>query len=175
MRVTLHIFTALSLILFAVSLLLWMRSFSTTDSWQYHGRSDFVGLYNSQGSLVALVEEGGQANSNGDGWQSVSTQDVKPIAQDPWRLRKWADTSGYLGFYVHQNNDNTVAIVVSWWLVAGHLLILPGLWIYLCVIRPHWRVRKGQCSACGYDLKYARRQQIDNCPECGAATVKAVR
>ena len=56
-------------------------------------------------------------------------------------------------------------LFVPHWAVAAFLLVLParrGLgWL-----RSRRRARRGDCRACGYDL----RASPDRCPECGVAT-----
>jgi hypothetical protein len=72
---------------------------------------------------------------------------------------------GHLGFSSHLERNGDVSI---WGTSAPHwfLCILTGFapFIWICArLRRRWRVWRGLCWVCGYDLRFHQGK----CPECG--------
>ena len=61
-------------------------------------------------------------------------------------------------------------VMVPAWFVVTFASTLPIVWVIVFVppvIRRRWRMRRGHCTACGYDLRGTAPDRA--CPECGAA------
>jgi hypothetical protein len=78
-------------------------------------------------------------------------------------VRWWRPTPPLDGSYTGSDTE----IEISYWLVALLACVLPVAWAKgaLRDRARRRRVRRGLCTACGYDL----RGSADRCPECGAA------
>jgi hypothetical protein len=63
----------------------------------------------------------------------------------------------------------TIGIGVSYWLLAGLLLLPPTLWTKRARVARRAR-RLGLCPTCGYDT----RATPDRCPECGTGLTRAI-
>ena len=184
-RWSLKLLTALSLLLFAAVVVLWVRSHR---HWENVGRYPYrpatqtyhqQSFNSSRGTLWVqwneekYLDRGMIAHMAAEGYASP--------ASERWAYQE-NDLSGVglpgpgerLGFmYFRTRNkktstglSSTLAIGVPHWLVAGLLAVAPGLWTLatLSRVRRHRRHRRGLCPVCGYDL----RATAERCPECGA-------
>jgi hypothetical protein len=149
----LNILTALSAVLFAATVALWARSYSTCDQiWRggYLVQSEFGGLY------------------------------LVPVARDPDYPIREAFDAGKLGAAERDWGDDvrrlrpvrfirvdaaytTWLLVVTHWFAALAFAALPA---YRLARSFRHRAPPGHCRRCGYDL----RATPERCPECGTAT-----
>jgi len=156
--------------------LLWVRS-------RWH--TTILGFFTPSGHLQAIASDrdglllffsnvpfGQEAAWSADA-MSVSADDfatVHDLVYNP----TWARTPGhwhYAGFRYARDQlsprRSTIwdfrAITIPYWLPIVLLLILPLQRLQRWIIRMR-RLSRGQCLACGYDLRHS----ADRCPECGA-------
>jgi hypothetical protein len=65
--------------------------------------------------------------------------------------------------------NQAVRLVIPYWFVAVCAATLPLAWVRRrLVVLPRLRAMRGECPACGYDL----RATPERCPECGAVPEK---
>jgi hypothetical protein len=178
-RRLLNLLTALSLLLFVVVCVLWVRSYWREDTVllrtmepdpadlsfidyvirTVHGRVVYMHRNVSPGPQpdeVVSVPVARQAleKERGLHYFSVSTN----------RLPAARRESGWLGFQIarYPTPDSQLTLVAPLWALAGASAILPALFA-----RRWQRGRKdrrvGLCPSCGYDL----RATPGRCPECG--------
>jgi hypothetical protein len=164
-RFLLNAFAALSLMLGAATVALWVRSYRVADAWGWSSGQRSVQCGIASGRLridtTRLADEGGS-------WGAPSLAHSRyPAADDP-PGRRLPASLGNLGFAVEhriksKNYESFLVLVPLW----APLLILCGA---AAVFRRsakrslrEQRRRAGACPDCGYDL----RATPDRCPECG--------
>ena len=139
-----NIATALSLVLCAGVLALWVRSFLPTH----------LRFQAKQGQLIVYANE----------MPDVAFEQVMalPPAPLPWDWQKLGVAKVQMNFFGH---DTFIAGVSFFWL-AGACAALPVWWL-IDRSRRRRRERGHRCGKCGYDL----RATPDRCPECGTVPV----
>lgn len=159
--------SALSALLCAATVVLWVRSY-----WKYEG----VGSPTRNGWSYELGSERGEIEvsvahwlapiPNPD-WTYIGTP-LSPVMGSPWGPERTFGFRSGRSLSLQEGSSAPFAegrfIVLSDWLLVLATAILPGLWLlHGCIQRGLHRV--GSCPDCGYDL----RATPDRCPECGVA------
>jgi hypothetical protein len=159
-RLLFNLLAAVSLLLCAAAVVMWVRSYICRDSLtRSTGRSN-IDLVSTSGRFVWGIRQTsempepwlwnsftppGTASSLDSGFKSLGTE--------------------YLGFgwsRINSVNKSGFALMVPAWGLCVLFTVIPGLWICLRLKRfkPDGLPR---CVVCGYDL----RATPDRCPECG--------
>ena len=153
---------ALSLLLCAATLVLWVRSYFVLDAWGVGWRMNDFGISSVLGSLKLEFENTGMFG--GPEHDSLRIQSTRwfyalalPLHGFGFRFRPkprpfYATAARYYGLQI---------VIPDWFLVVALLAGPLLLW---------WRRRQAAmrqryflCPTCGYDL----RASADRCPECG--------
>jgi hypothetical protein len=167
--------TALSLILFAATVALWVRSYWRSDyvRWarymretdtargEEHGGHVYSSLEvrSNCGRVMPEWERFDGPEPDHPAWTHASGPSYEPSypADTFWKR---------LSFERYTTNAGGTGLVLPWWFVALGFGMLPmtsaGLWL-VRRRQQWWRVKAGLCPACGYDL----RATPERCPECG--------
>jgi hypothetical protein len=168
-RILLNAITALSLILFVATVVLWVRSFWTVDFllWRSGGYAS-VSVSVCRGSLDVM-----RAESISGAFEHVR------VAPHAAACPRWASAAGLrwsaAGFAFYSEADVSPLeggpgrksvpfheLLVPMWAIVAAGALLPSGWTLGRARRRH-RSRRGKCPVCGYDL----RATPDRCPECG--------
>jgi hypothetical protein len=179
-------FTALSLILFAATAILWTRCFLTPGPNRWNtAHYDGISLSRSDVSSARAVNREVRLWSYSHGLHLIWDTNVYNAAlpPDPVTLREaheWR-RDGPLSGGLHDTEPRTLGwrlrrilghggpisqdalrVSVPYWFLLPTLAALPATWV---VRRSSHRRRKrlGHCATCGYDL----RATPERCPECG--------
>jgi hypothetical protein len=160
--------SALSLALFAATVVLWARSYWAWDvvQWTFAGHPGE--LYASQGrvtyhrqDLASFLVRPDRPRWHWHHEASPPQSNDGPAFGIPpevgwwWRGFGWTSLSTAGGLAVHR------FAYAPHWALAALFLALPLAWL---ASRRRRRSRHEMCAACGYDL----RATPDRCPECGA-------
>jgi hypothetical protein len=137
-----NIVTALSLLLCAGMLAMWVRSFLPTH----------LRFQAKQGRLVVYANEMPDA-----AFEQVMGILGTPMAI-PWDWERLGVAKVQMSYFGHQ----TLILAVSFFWLAGAFATLPAWWV-IDRWRRQRRGRGHRCVRCGYDL----RATPDRCPECG--------
>jgi hypothetical protein len=158
--------TALSGLLCAMMIALWVRSYFATDFVGWSGPGRWYGAI-STGGLLRLERGGYDLGSRG--WAC--------FAQPPWALGVWHEAHSAGGGFsrfgfafrrIDYSNDGRQvrrSVYVPHWSVVLGAAILPGVWFRRALVRRRRNRRRagGLCPICAYDL----RATPGLCPECG--------
>ena len=165
------ILNIVSLMLFAVTLWEWDRSYIHGTYLQWlPGTSDRAMSVSLRLGGVFLDHQAFAANVPRDPQTGVFVSSFVPAKRD---LDDWMRvvhigfnragfiyaTDSYTGYAMH-------GVGVPFWSLAALMLVLPAISAYRWY-RTRLRRLAGLCVSCGYDLQAS----IDRCPECGAAIV----
>lgn len=174
---------ALALLILAGAL--WVRSYSARDSLTYthfaqpphvrdrrYVRTEAISASGVLLVIVRQAQESRQTSVNPDpGWSydTGAPRPVEGVPRDPHTVFGWG------GSWVFQKDfgrtfgsiKRQTLVAMPYRLIAPLLLLLstPGIVLGSQSLRRATRLRKGQCVACGYDLRSSR----ERCPECGEA------
>jgi hypothetical protein len=177
MRRLFTVASALSLLLFIFTLLLWADSFSRCYSAVYlpdHRRS--FELYAVRGAIAFSVVDSLLQDDTAPGATRLraTVVDLQPGDLDYYAELGFAvGRFGELWFHsIHYTTplsynappERQRIVVVPFWLAALALVILPARSLRNVHVARRRRVA-GRCIWCGYDL----RASTGHCPECGAA------
>jgi hypothetical protein len=155
-----NMLAAVSLVLCAAVITLWLRSYRVSDDFWWWGERYGVGLFSSEGR-IELWQGTWTPTAQGGSPEMVHLAVSPPVGflRQPTRGLYWPRYIIGLGSATKDG--------VHW-----RQLYLPhGLWaIAAAAIPARWwlsrrRMPSGHCAACGYDL----RATPDRCPECGTA------
>ena len=145
MRRLFAILSAVSLLLGAATVVLWVRSHVGGDEWNLSadGADPFWWASSEAGQLLVIRQ-----SQAGDG---------------P------AEWTGFAFAGVTYTDARTLMNVgVPYWALAVALAVLPVWWVVRARRRRRLN-RPGRCPACGYDL----RATPGRCPECGAVPARS--
>jgi hypothetical protein len=159
-RILLNALTALSLTLFAATLVLWVRGYFTYEVIGFRGHGKRAWIESSSGSLATFAVSSSEPSYEDLGWYWRIANVPEPIPE-PIEL-SW----GRFGFGVvskRAGNRHVRAAFAPTWSVAVVTAVLPVVRV-ICRWDRKRRLKPGHCSACGYDLRATPEQ----CPECGA-------
>lgn len=172
------IFSTLSLLLLAAVIVLWCRSPRHADLVTFYTPAGHLaGLASERNGLLLCATEIPFGSEMGLSAQTMSAtrEEFGPVHDllfDPSN-EKWH----FLGFHTASGTVSTwnwkySALIIPYWALIIPLTILPLTASRRLIIR-HRRKRRGQCLACGYDL----RQSPERCPECGrpAAALRGIQ
>ena len=162
------ILSTLAFLLLVTVVVLWVRS---------PRHADVLAFFTPQGNLTGLASDrrgmlfcttqvpfGQEMGLTADGLSTSADEfaSIHDLLFDPAN-EKWH----FLGFRVAAGTLSTWgwkfnAIIVPYWALLIPLAILPLTGFRRVIVRAR-RKRRGQCLACGYDLRHTP----DRCPECG--------
>jgi hypothetical protein len=161
---------ALSLLLCAATIFLWVIGYISGFSLNRAGNSISYNLVCSRGELSASrVKWGSPVPMANAGWNLTFMKPASLLDSDQrltgiigyFRFRVF----GFAFFSLHiPNVMDGAQVLCPCWALALLTAIPPAMWI-----RQHRRLKPGFCAVCGYDL----RATPQRCPECGMATTKA--
>ena len=179
----LNIFAAGSLMLFAIVVVLWIRSYwlayrsTPAKAFNYEHGNWTIGR---QLLLISSCERGrmvigwdtGFRGGMKFGWAEVYLPQPRPY--DPrggCRWRWWEFGIVYHSVSEYDNLTTTWrCLVFPHWFAAILTAILPAI-VVLRWRRDRRRIAEGHCQSCGYDL----RATPDRCPECGTIPQRLAR
>jgi len=152
---------AISLILCAVSVALWARSYWTDDAMVYGLNQYFYWDIGSDRGRVAI----------GYGWYWSGYESLGPLglSYTCGVCRKFPSQWYWWRFGGFEYNEfawdtSSEMLFVPWWFIVCALGGAPARWL-----RRYWRERRKRtlplCGVCDYDL----RGSVGRCPECGSA------
>jgi hypothetical protein len=147
LRKLFDIFAALSLVLCAGMLAMWVRGFLPSH-FRFEAKN---------GRLVVYANEMPDAMFE----SAMGALAMSPMAI-PWEWDRFGLAKVRMGFF----GSDTLIVAVSFLWLAAALAILPAWWI-VDRLRRRRRGRGNRCVRCGYDL----RATPDRCPECGTVPV----
>jgi len=174
---------AISLVLCAATVALWVRSYlvidavsqlryfppdsgAATQDFKPIATLQYTSIEANQGeALVARsLLQVGFARPGLD-WHWTRRQPDISIVREP----TWLGRLGFAWDSGHDLRGSTWRIVVPIWTLAAATAVLP-LYSVLSLRRRrrHYRRNRGLCESCGYDL----RATPDRCPECGTIPPK---
>jgi len=175
-RRLLYFLTALSLLLFVATAVLWVRSYVLSDKFARWHPGGVYSARTARGHLVVEMWRGDRSLRPGERYGFVyERDDVYPAALEVIpRLYVYPDPSvseskwhrAGFGWYTRRRVDGVMSAAASapFWALAAASVALPlgraASWLIRARRR---RKRPGLCPACGYDL----RATPDRCPECG--------
>jgi hypothetical protein len=138
---------------------LWARSYSRSDAVWWRGESQRdIGACTALGEVVVLWRTPLSGDDFDVGYGVWQRPAGRPIAPQDTLWAKYG--------FEYDNDDTGGHLAFPLWLPAALFALVPtgGLlraWRrrrrYVCA------VRRGRCTACGYDL----RASVGRCPECG--------
>jgi hypothetical protein len=191
-----NIAATISLLLFAATVALWVRSYQVEDYLDELRYFSHEGtevecdskMLTQEGAIVYCRLENTITNSSWREpqhfWQRHRNwQPPQPYYRDFLTSRlNWPTIAGApldesliekLGFHLDRIDDGSsiegFVVRIPLWPPAAATFVMPALW---CIgrIRKHRRSKKGHCRICGYDLT---GNQSGTCPECGACEPSA--
>jgi hypothetical protein len=163
------IVSTLAFLLFVTVLVLWIRSPHHADGLLFYTPAGHMnGLASDHGGIVFCVSDvpaGEEMGLSADA-MSASADEFATIHETLFGSgnERWH----FLGFHVAAGVVDPKwtwkfnAVLVPYWALVIPLAILPLAAFRRLILRIR-RKRRGQCLACGYDL----RQSPERCPECG--------
>lgn len=154
--------SAISLLLCAVVLIMWIRSYWRNDFTGYvgHFRSYrdgqvplTVGVNTYPGTIWFFIDDAMQTNAHPGFFRFAGPSEPLPHV-----LRLVPTGFGGFGYDVGE----PLWLLIPYWPIAAASSVLPAAWLGKRSVASKRR-RNGRCQICGYDL----RASTDRCPECG--------
>jgi hypothetical protein len=166
--------TIVSVLLFAMTTLLWMRSFFYSESIHLYGRWRELDVTSNRGTLdcyrVWFSRESGPTEvhfyrASGP----IELEQRRKLLRSEPTMKVIGPIFGFWAFYEPNPRYARffLELMVPWWFLALLTAVLP-VWRVKSWLKSRRRAEPGGCRVCGYDL----RASVDRCPECG--TPKAV-
>jgi hypothetical protein len=154
----------LSLMLCAVSVAFWIRSYFQADYVAPCRTAGERGVISTVGRIVFYSEASIGSFRFPPPYGFVRESRSAPdqfVDYAPSNTMRYVDLAGF-GVITGDNGRYSVAArAVPYWLVALMTAILPGTWLRS---RMRGAPETSQCGVCGYDL----RATPERCPECGS-------
>ena len=179
------IVSALSLLLCAATVVLWVRSCRVLDQLVYFKRTGVDSSGKPEGYDVAINSAHGKCvaiyclRAGGEDYWSGPVRFTRPTWSHSSGPATWDGTFSYkpgvatrdvqLGPFHYANVGLLRVLSLPDWFIAGLFAIPPLVWT-IVLGRSVVRRRAGRCLLCGYDL----RATPDRCPECGHVAEKVV-
>ena len=169
-RIILNSLVSISLILCAMMIVLWVRSYRNIDSITLAGR---YSLSSWLGGLHLYMMDADQMEhfailtvplSSTDTWDGSQYRSLSLLRFGGFLLAK--DQLGMSGGMMMGPRLTYTAVRVPDGFLLLALISLPITWVILRFQRQQ-RQRLGLCPVCSYDL----RATPDRCPECGTAAI----
>jgi len=174
-----NLLAALSLLLCVATVMLWVRSYTLSDQFEWQHRDGKQWLHSARGSLVIghwLSDQSGQA-ADFYGAKYVRETPRAAAVELVWMLLACVNPGetnvtwerfGFAWYEKRRANQSslTATAVAPFWFIAAATAAAPlgrTATLLLATLRVRRRLRKGHCTTCGYDL----RATPDRCPECG--------
>ena len=169
--------TCVSLVLLALLILLWVRSYWRADHLRYvigdvevdddHGpivMGKWRFIHSERGGIqIADRDVTTLLGLPGLNYRSGPARSYVDIPIYSWEGS--VDRVGFdLGGFLVQITDGEWRVIVPHWFLAAVTALLPSI-AYFQRRRRRQRLSKNLCPVCGYDL----RATPDRCPECGTA------
>jgi hypothetical protein len=172
-RTLLMLVSALCALLFALSILLWVRSYWTADGVAVLCRAGssvtaepVFQLFSMSGVLVAIVNE---SSSSGDwAYDSVNFGSA-PLVSQPGESHLSPLTFRWIHFRAQTGPRAALWVAAPVWCFPLVFMVVGGAGL-LIVYRARRRQQTGQCARCGYDLT---GNVSGVCPECGETAPEA--
>jgi hypothetical protein len=177
---------AISLLLAVATMISWARSFKVWDTVSFQHFSDYPGcdlihgwcVSSSAGGVKLEHDIDHHVKGDGDrlrGWTfSTSRTPTYPFFGTRSRIAPRNDLTflqraGFDFANISSGTPPSVVegIIIPHWCCGVLTMGLPLLWVRLVLPkrRRRWRIVRGLCPGCGYDLHVTP----DRCPECGWA------
>lgn len=164
--------TALSLLSIAL-VVLWVRSSTTQDSWEWGTQRQSCSITSSEGVVLFWREAPTRLLRDGRGLHHTTT-DASAITFSDWVEMKIERNWFWHGFGLMMSHEDAgdlpekcVAVAVPHWFFVVLLAVLPAGWL-ASISRKSRRLHGTLCCHCGYDV----RASTDRCPECGQPIVR---
>jgi hypothetical protein len=164
-----------ALLLCAITIMFWGRSFHHGDGIQFTGthlRSFRIVSFPAEVDFtLRYMGDGDEAAPDpGICHESWDTQELDGEMAEYWGNE--IGSQGHLGFdsFYYRNRDGDgygaprafeIILAVPSWALVLLSITLPTTWLFKAKKRK--RSKRGLCKSCGYDL----RATPDRCPECG--------
>jgi predicted RNA-binding Zn-ribbon protein involved in translation (DUF1610 family) len=161
-----NLLAAVSLVLCAASVLVWVASYRFELCLRYSWRL---------GETSALSYEGGAGDGqfrvvrtrtpyprNEWGWQGVAYRKSQPWKAPWFREFRFLSVTREL-----KPGYEAASAFIPCWFAGALFAILPtrGAWLMYLVRMRNQLIKAGRCTVCNYDLRASK----DRCPECGTA------
>jgi hypothetical protein len=189
LRILFTLSAVLSLLLFAVTLLLWVRGYRVADETEWTRIENvkeahfvwYLALVSGKGGLGIMYDAeiydrnsitAQEAARPVEQWERMPPRRQPPRYPEPFGKGNVVASGG--GFILAwRRSGDTVArdLIVPAWSVAIFTALLPMIWVvaFRRARRKKRRANTGLCTQCGYDL----RATPDKCPECGHVPARA--
>jgi hypothetical protein len=165
------ILSTISLAIFALVMVMWVRSDDARDAWRFRWR----------GNSYAIASEAGKVGIDNqpaiDDFNQKRRDDIASFQGEQQKIiaalaRKEGDALIENDRFLYPNNwaalpPALVRHTIHYWMLAIPALVFPGIWA-VRLYRRKMRRAMGQCVECGYDLRASRGR----CPECGATSTR---
>ena len=179
-RILANVLSAISLLLFAATVVLWVRSYIVWDYIARYRVTSTSFISREGGMAVHVIYWGGYVDAPpNSGWDYIRYPAImEPVSER--RANGETQQLRSLGFVIITGTPTppsggrsgiaapSWSIRVPYWFLLLVTGSLPSIRMLRSVIRTFRRTR-GHCVLCGYDL----RATPDHCPECGAVPDRA--
>jgi hypothetical protein len=160
---------AVSLLLCAATVVLWVRSYDHADYFWYGDAMKETGLISSEGSLLFYRESvlGSYRLRGSSGFGSAHLAPADPDRFDP--ARAWFSLPGFALLGGANGRTEATGFALCAWLLSTLLALLPIRWLTVTLRKPRAKAAFSRCPNCGYDLRATR----ERCPECGSPVLRS--
>ena len=173
-RLLFNFAAAVSVVVVAAVLLLWVRSYFVADSFSFFVPLDErvgvgYGSWSGRGAISLnfyvlswhSVSPVGDDNAAKAWWHTHSLESATPYTWFVFRPR-WIDPQA--SATQPSMRSRAAVLMAPHWMLVIVAAVLPSAWV-AGRVRRRRRRQRGRCVTCGYDL----RATPEVCPECGTA------